>query len=198
MKRLLLTASLLGMPMVSFADDPEPSGRVAGVDLEYWGTLENCSIGDCSGLPDVLHGLLQVDLFRAPRDLNADPLFGHYQSRDNAFVTRPGLELQGRSADLVVVADRNPLAAEAYSVQDHADIYDGDELVNEQALEVGLRAPRDWGVEGDSIVQDFDVRPAEIEGAEGFGVFQQLINGVRLGYSFVVDRLRVTPRFCSR
>ncbi len=196
MKRLLLGASLMTAPMISSADDTSDAGPYGSVDVEYWGTLSNCSIGDCSKLPDVLHGLLQIDLLRAPRDLNPDPLFGHYQSRSNAFVTRPGLELQGRSADLVVVADFNPFAAEAYSAQDHADVYEGGELVGEHALEVGLTALRDWGIEGDSIVQSFDVRTADIEGADGRGVFQQLMNGVRLGYSFVVDRLRVTPQVC--
>jgi len=200
MKRMLMTASLLAAPMVSEA--VPIAERYGAVDVEYWGRLENCSSGDCSDLPDVLYGRLLIDLSLAPRDLNPDDGVGNYgRARggflDPGFVTTPEQSLLGRSADRVGVSDWSPanFNPDSYRVQNQAFITIDGEIVAEQRLEVGMVSFRDWGIEGDSLVQRFDVRTEDI-GGDATGVFQSLIDGVSRSYSFIVDRMRVTPKVC--
>jgi hypothetical protein len=197
MKHWLLAAPLLAAPIVSFG--APITGPYDVVDVEYWGTLYNCA-GDCSDLPDVLHGRLQIDLSLAPRDTRDEPLIGEYSRHATGFVApgfviAQGQFLRGLSADMVVVGDLNPSAAELYRVQNHSSITVDGLLVAEQRTEVGIASLRQWGIEGDSIVQQFDVRTADVDG-EGDGIVSELLNGVSRGYSFLIDRMRVTPRVC--
>ena len=204
MKRLMCVASFALAPSVSLADDPEPS--FDAVDVEYWGRLETCSYGDCGDLPDVLYDKLTINVSLAPPDLFPDnPLTGDYGPMRGSvlsnFVTTPSQTLGGRPRDFVVVntftgaALPNHGSVETYTVSNASSIVKDGEEVAEQRVQVGLSAPRDWGIEGDGILQQFDVRTADV-GGDGRGVVTQLLNGVRIGYSFIVDRFRATPRVC--
>jgi hypothetical protein len=202
MKRMLITVCLLAAPMVSGA--VPISDNWGSVEVEYWGRRDTC-MGDCSHLPDVLYGRVVIDLELAPWDPNPDESLGHYGRPRGGFLDPGGfvtaLEqslIGGRSADLVTVSDWSPahFNPEIYSVQNQEFVTLDGEIVAEQRLEFSMVAPRDWGIEGDSLAQRFDVRTEDI-GGDASGIFQELINGVSRGYFFLIDRMRATPKVCQ-
>ena len=200
MKRILLAASLVAAPTLASAVPISESHDF--VDVEYWGRLDRCD-GACSNLPNELHGSFVIDLSRAPRDLRPDEAFGHYERSQfgfvsSAFVTTPSQTLRGVSEDQVIVADHglSRFESDTYRVRNLSSVTIDGTMVAMERLEIGLFSfQSDWGIEGDSIVQEFDVHISDIAG-EGTGLIETLFNGVHSRLTFFVDRMRATPRVC--
>ena len=61
-------------------------------------------------------------------------------------------------------------------------------------MRISVGSPVDF-IMGESLVQSFDLRPEESGGSAG-GTFESFFDGVGSGFSFVIDRIRATPRVC--
>jgi hypothetical protein len=207
----LIAAGLLAAPFFAHAGTDVPPTHTKSsyiLDVEYWGTVYDVSVGDGVAVGDSLHGTLHVQSRLAPRDFIPDAREASYiwnEPRNcvfdcpppripapSGFVTRgDGTTIEGVSGDHVSVVDGRASKRhwDRFGVEDFERTSNG---FAELVLDVG--APLDF-VKGDSLAQAFDVRAKEA-GGSGYGIVHELVGGAHRLFAFAVDRLRVAPRVC--
>jgi hypothetical protein len=119
------------------------------------------------------------------------------RTEPSGFVTSPGIrDLGGAVYDQVLVIDRaldpsHEFTLDEYDVRDYEIAPD---FRGASQLRINVGSAVDF-IMGESLVQSFDLRPAESGGAAG-GTFESFLDDVASGFSFVIDRIRATPRVC--
>jgi hypothetical protein len=208
MKAIFAAAALAASWAAHAATTTEP--RIV-IDLEYWGTVTQVDQGP-GRVGDPVHGTMRIDTRLAPADaaFTYPEWVGEYsvnqecernclpeRTEPSAFVTSPGIkDLGGAVYDNVLVIDKalDPVHEwdfDEYSVRDYeiATNFRG-----ASQLRIDVASAVDF-IMGESLVQSFDLQPAESGGSAG-GVFESFLDGVASSFSFAIDRIRATPRVC--
>jgi hypothetical protein len=204
--KFLAATCVLAAPFLAAAE-PVSTDASYVLDVEYWGTVYDVSVGDGISVGDSLHGTLRISSRLAPRDFLPSARESSYiwnepvdcrddcparVSSPSGFVTSAEQHLHGVSDDHVFVVDSASTTSwDRFGVDnlEHADT--GNDFAS-TSVEIG--APTDF-VSGDGLMQAFDVRAAN-KGGTGYGVVHELVGGVSKLFAFAVDRLRVTPKVC--
>jgi hypothetical protein len=188
------------------------------IDVEYWGTVSNVQFGS-RRVGDAITGSSRIDLRFAPSDFWDDSIFpneGEYiwnfpcerncgpePDAPSRFVTTRGapVELGGNSFDRVFLFDTtegSAFPADEFRVRDwELGAGTGDDY-SELRVDVGASSRLVNFIRGDDLLQEFDLRPAEVGGdTHAGGSWHEAVNGMTQSlFEFAIDRLRVTPKVC--
>jgi hypothetical protein len=211
MKLIAASAALL-LPFVAHGAE---SGHAVDfiLTIEYWGTVDHVTRGSAN-VGDAVHGTMVVHSAFAPPDLRAtNPNEGDYLWNSpcdrqcppripapSGFVTNDRSSFKGTSDDEVLVIDRDkdPGRADWFLVADRESTVHGSGVgaySDTHSVAVQIGSTVDF-IMGEGLLQSFDLRPDASTIARQGGIFDQVHGVIQNSLTFVVERLRVTPKVC--
>jgi hypothetical protein len=195
----------------SFAASGGPVSKLPTfLDVEVWGTVTSNRGNDVPAIGDSIYQRLRIDPSLAPPPQTSTPTGVQYSSfrtsdccdrptyHPSGFVTTVGHALlSGDSFDELAIYDGSAyylhdrdafIVGDAESIQDSSRV-----LTNSVYTNVSVFDLTDF-IHGKSFWQSFDLRPAR--SPSNRGVFDETVDRVEHAFSYMVDRIRVTPRVC--
>jgi len=211
MKRTFAWAALAA-PWAAYA---APSSEAVDViDIEYWGTVTEAIRTPERSIGDFIYGRMRIDT-RVPVS-DGEWFLPHWageydvypgcsrtcprpSSERSGFVTSPGITDRGGGVFdrvWVIDSDVDPSAgfpSDTFVVRDWEQSNQGPPY-DFDSLSIEVSSPVNF-IMGNSLVQSFDLELEE-SGGTATGESQSVRNGLGSLFSFVIDRIRATPRVC--
>ena len=189
---------------------PMMDGRQV-LDVEFWGTVSfvDSLVDRTSRAGDPVYALMRIDLSLGWNDTDASEPGGDYGfnpercrgycppliDTPHTFVKTLGVPtVADGSYDGVTLF--NAPDFDRFSIRDWELGPRGNDLPRtHQELTVNVVENSDF-IHGTGLLQTFDVRPAQDGRGAAYGSWNLLAGGVSKAFTFVVDRIRATPRVC--
>jgi hypothetical protein len=210
--KTMISIAAVALPLFAQAVPITPPHYL--IDIEYWGSVSGDVVGGGHSIGDNVRGTMRIDTRLAPGDVaSIYDYWGDYQLNERCnhqncppeltepseFVTSPRIpDLGGFMFDRVQVFDNKTSGSanlyDAYDVEDWESNPGGSMF---RRLNVAVSSTTLDFIAGDGLVQSFDVVPSEHAETVANGTWEQYVDNVAEGFSFVVDRIRVTPKLCK-